>query len=81
MEGGGLAEKEGGGLGATRLSDVVVVRDGGRSVILTLEGAPVTLGVGGFERNGFRDGVVVVTVDMIYDTLHRELECQRTSSA
>lgn len=58
MEGGGLtgAEKEGGGLWATRLSDVVVVRDGGSPVV---EGAPVTLGVGGFERNGFRDGVVV----------------------
>jgi hypothetical protein len=61
MEGGGLtgAEKEGGGLWAIRLSDVVVVRDGGSPVVLTLEGAPVTLGVGGFERNGFRDGVVV----------------------
>lgn len=67
MEGGELtaAENEGSGLCATRLSDVVVVRDGGSSVVLTLEGVPVALGVGRFERNGFRDGVVVVTVDMI----------------
>lgn len=67
MEGGGLtvAEKEGGGLCATRLSDVVVVIDCGSSVVPTpLEGVPVTLGVGGFERNGFRDGVAAVVVDI-----------------
>ena len=44
---------------------MVVVRDGGSPVALTLEGVPVTLGIGGFERNGFRDGVVVVTVGML----------------